>query len=256
MEINNINLDKFIFQKPDNWDKLPLYKKIGYYGTTLNELYSPYVHKLRAKEIVKEMCGDKLKVANVIRILKSPKDLHQSDINPDFIIKSVHGSGWNININKFTLVDACIKQLHEWNKPYIGITWGENQYKSIKPGFFIEEKINDKFSGKSGNADVYMLRCIKGEPIIISVKRGKIQNNYTLDWNIIDKSNFDMDKPIELDRLIELSKILSQPFEFVRIDFYISIESDIYFSEFTFTPNAGNQLYSDNIEKYFGTLWK
>ena len=56
--------------------------------------------------------------------------------------------------------------------------------------------------------------------------------------------------------MIELSKLLSMPFEFVRIDFYISADSDIYFSEFTFTPSAGYQLYSDQIEEKFGALWK
>lgn len=244
----------FLVRKPTEWSNMPFYKKIAYYKTTLNRLYAPYVDKLCAKKIVKDICGDKIKVANVVKILKSPEDLNMSDLDANHIIKSIHGSGWNINIDKSTNINECNDKLKKWNIPYT--INGEKQYNYIKPGFFIEEKINDKFSGKSGNADVYMLRCIRGEPFIISVKRGNIQNNYTLDWNIIDKLNFHLNKPNELDRMIELSKLLSMPFEFVRIDFYISADSDIYFSEFTFTPSAGYQLYSDQIEEKFGALWK
>ena len=67
---------------------------------------------------------------------------------------------------------------------------------------------------------------------------------------------FTINKPNELDKMINLSRILSKPFEFVRIDFYISKNSDIYFCEFTFTPNSGFQVYSDDIEFKLGTLWK
>lgn len=56
----------FTFEKPDRWTTMPLYKKIAYYGRTLNELYAPYVNKLTAKQIVKDMCGDMIQVAPII----------------------------------------------------------------------------------------------------------------------------------------------------------------------------------------------
>jgi hypothetical protein len=244
----------FIFSKPNNWNKMPLYKKIGYYKTVLNRFYAPYVNKLTAKKIVKDLCGDKIHVSRVIRILNGPNDLDSSDLNIRHIIKSIHGSGWNINIDETTTIENSKKLLNEWNTPYL--INGEKQYQYINPGFFIEEKIDDKFSGVSGAADVFMIRCIKGEPITIGVKRGTIQNSYTINWELLDKEQFNIDKPTELDRMIELSKILSRPFEFVRIDFYIDKQSNIYFSEFTFTPAAGYQLYPLEIEERLGLLWQ
>jgi hypothetical protein len=245
----------FTFPKPDGWATMPLYKKIAYYGTTLHALYAPYVHKLTAKQIVKDMCGDMIQVAPVIRILHGPSDIRSSDLNVRHIIKSIHSSGANISIESSTTTSECIQKLNQWNVPYIGIQWGELQYKTIKPGFFIEEKIVDIHGVQTGSADVYMFRCIKGYPVTIGVKRGTIQNSYDMNWNLIADKKIDVERPEALDKMITLSTILSAPFEFVRVDFYVSVHS-IYFSEFTFTPAAGLQLYSDQLENDLGALWQ
>ena len=55
--------------------------------------------------------------------------------------------------------------------------------------------------------------------------------------------------------LKNISTILSAPFEFVRMDFYIDIEDKIYLSEYTFTPAAGFQYYSCKVEKELGKIW-
>lgn len=250
----------FTFHKPDGWAAMPFYKKIKYYATTLNELYAPYVDKLKAKKIVKDLCGDMIHVASVIRILNGPDDIHQSDMNTRHIIKSIHGCSSNISIESSTRISDCIEKLNRWNVPYIGIQqYGELQYKTITPGFFIEEKIVDADGVKTGKADVYMIRCIKGRPITIGVfsyKRGNIQNLYDVNWNLLEPKQMNIDRPKALDKMIDLATILSAPFEFVRIDFYLSVNSNIYFSEFTFTPSAGYQVYSAQHENKLGALWQ
>lgn len=256
--MSQYNTDKslFTFNKPETWNYMPLFEKISYYKNTLHEHYAPYVDKLIAKRIVKDLCGDKIHVANVVRVLSGPDDISESDLNTDHIIKAVHGSGWNINIKDSTTIEECKNKLHKWNVIYTGDSTGEPQYKYIKPGFFIEEKVNDKNTGKTGEADVYMFRCVRGEPITIGVKRGDIQNSYTIKWEQFGKKMLEIERPAEIDKMIELARILSEPFEFVRIDFYLSADSEIYFSEFTFSPAGGNPVYSMNIEKHLGSLWK
>ena len=46
------------FKKPPNWTNLAFYHKIKYYGKMLTQEYSEYVDKLKAKDIVKKICGD------------------------------------------------------------------------------------------------------------------------------------------------------------------------------------------------------
>jgi hypothetical protein len=84
------------FLKPENWMELPMFKKIYYYGTQLTKEYTEYVDKLQAKNKVKEICGDDIQVAKVVRVLNSYYDLTLDDLNTNYIIKSSHGSGWNI----------------------------------------------------------------------------------------------------------------------------------------------------------------
>ena len=129
----------FSFIKPINWKKLPLYKKIQYYSSQLDGRFAPYVDKIEAKKIVKNICGDDISVASIIRILDNPTDISETDLNVNNMIKASHGSGWNINISHETTVNSVKPMLLRWNRSY-SIT--ERQYTYIKPRFFIEQKVN------------------------------------------------------------------------------------------------------------------
>jgi hypothetical protein len=257
----------FTFKKPENWPTLPLYKKINIYKTVLTQHYAPYIDKLQAKQIVKEICGDAIKVAKVVRVLSGPNDIQLSDINTNYMIKSTHASGWNINIKKNTVVPEIPKILNLWNRIFTAAEQ-EVQYNYLTPKFFIEEKINDIHSGFSGKATVFMIRCIHGVPQSIRVLDGNgIDTSYTPSWELekayirqINNTNkahqIQLEKPKQLEEMLRLAALLSQPFEFVRIDFYLSKDNSIYFSEFTFTPGGGSQYFSDEKELELGKLWQ
>ena len=151
------------------------------------------------------------------------------------------------NINKIK------NKLNIWNKTY---SFTEKQYIYIKPQFFIEEKINDNLIGITGKAIVWMIRCIRGIPISIGVKYNNIQNIYDTDFNLIgdNKLPIIINKPSNLERILEISRILSKDFEFVRMDFYLGNDK-IYFSEYTFTPNNGMQTFPIEMEMELGKLW-
>jgi hypothetical protein len=63
-----------------------------------------------------------------------------------------------------------------------------------------------------------------------------------------------IEKPNRLDKMLTLAAKLSQPFEFVRIDFYY-VDEKIYFSEYTFTPAGGKQVFPLDLEIKYGALW-
>ena len=172
-------------------------------------------------------------------------------------MKSSHASGWNYDFSNAKSIQNIKVLLNNWNKHYEGCE--ENHYKFILPRFFIEEKIKDNYLGITGNAITYMFRCIHGKPITIGVKYKDNQNSYDIDWNLLDKPNIteiEINKPIKLNKMIEICEILSEDFEFVRIDLYLSTNDSIYFSEYTFTPHSGLQFFNDEQEKYYGALWK
>jgi len=243
-----------IFSKPNNWMELPMFKKIYHYGNQLTEEYAEYVDKLQAKSKVKQLCRDDIQVAKVIRILDSYSDLTENDLDTNYIIKSSHASGWNIYNDEFITLDQAITKLNGWNRKYSS---NEKQYSFIKPQFFIEEKICDSILGYTGHACVYMFRCIHSNPISIGVKYKKTQNSYDINWNLIQvpKIPFEIPKPKCLSKLLNLCKVLSSNFEFVRLDFYIGKDDVIYFSEFTFTPAGGYQVFDIETEIKQGLMW-
>lgn len=241
--------------KPVNWSQLPLYKKILHYREQLDERFAPYVDKLKAKQIVKEVCGDAIQVARVVRILSGPDDVTQEDLNPNHMIKATHGCGWNVNISDQTDLAAVHKRLAGWNRPYNSDV--EHQYAFIEPRFFIEEKIQDP-SAPAGRALVYMFRCINGIPVTVGVKAfDGTQNSYDLEWNLLAAPAlpFEVPRPAQLPQMIAMAKALSRPFEFVRIDFHLDSAGQIFFSEYTFTPAGGTRIFSEQIEYILGSMW-
>ena len=261
------HIKSIIRKRPKNWSSLPLYKKVAIYQTYLGPLHAPFVDKLIAKKIVKSICGDDIDVAPVIRILESPQDLRDSDLQPNYLIKAAHGSKWNIDPAREVgrrSRSHIIQQLQLWNRTYSpGL---EKQYSTILPRFFVEEKIVDKYHenyaslGKNmascDDAIVYMCRVIYGRVVSISARLGDLRNDYDRNWNVIGAFQlpFIQDKGC-FERMIRNAEKLAAPFEFVRMDFYLGADEKIYFSEFTFSPTCGLSTLPGNLEYTLSRYW-
>jgi len=275
--------NKLTFVKPLGWSMYPLYKKIKYYASIIDYRYSIYVDKIEAKKIVNYLTKGQIKTAKIIKILENQDDITEEDINENHIIKATNGCARNIDLSIFIKdnnnnnnsnnLDLIKNKIKDFYNTY-GLDTKENQYKWIKPRVFIEEKIYDKRLGKTGNADVYMIRCIKGNPVSIGYKMMEEDINllFDLNWNLIAKAkshdtikNQDNkinnkillpNKPKKLNEMLKYARILSSRFEFVRIDYYIDENDELYFSEFTFTPAGGNKVFEEDTEYSLGLLWK
>jgi hypothetical protein len=244
----------FTFKKPITWKYMPLYEKIKYYSTIIDEHYAPYIDKIAVKHIVREMCPT-IQTAVLVRVLSSPHDICDADLNPNHLLKAAHGCGWNIRLDGSTPIEKIRENLLTWITNY---SKDEKQYTYVKPAFFIETIINDKYTGSTGQARVFMFRCIRGKPISVGVRHGRgddRQNSYTPEFKFMDTPVFEMTKPSQWETMLEKASILSARFEFVRVDFYIGVDEEIYFSEFTFTPAGGNRVFSMDIERKLGKLW-
>lgn len=239
--------------KPLFWNAYSFSKKISIYKNYLGKEYSIYVDKLSAKEIA---ISYGIKVAPLIKVLKNTDDIIQDDLKTGYILKASHGSGWNIFLNETQNVEEIKSQLKYWNKPYT--KYNEVQYKFITPKFFIEQQIVDKYLKRSGSL-VYMIRCIYGNPIPnIRVRYDQKVNSYNFAWEQIEKFELDIkiEKPKYLSEMINYAKDMSKQFEFVRMDFFIDENDDIYFSEYTFTPGAGHSMNSQMLEMVDSSYWK
>ena len=85
----------------------------------------------------------------------------------------------------------------------------------------------------------------------------------TLDWQFAKYTRSDYvplerlpPRPINLEKMIELAKVLSKGTRFLRVDFY-EINGRIYFGELTFHPNAGfNPFEKEEYDQELGSFMK
>lgn len=182
-----------------------------------------------------------------------------------FVLKCNHDSGGLVicqDKNKFVLSKAkkIIENSLKDNFFYIG---REYQYKNIKPKILCEKFISD-----NGNVPMdYKIYCFNGIPDSILVCKDRFKNNshraqyffYDLEWNFLrynkgddNIENPNIDKPKNLEKMIEIAKELSKDFIFARIDLY-NINGKIYFGEITLTPNSGfDPDITMQTDLYFG----
>lgn len=235
---------------------MPLYEKIGVYAQHLDERYAPYIDKLEAKAIVTAALPD-LQVAPVIRVLKDHADITTADLGASNLLKAAHGCGWNIPLDGSAPLLEIHDALQSWaSAPY---STKEKQYTYVKPRYFIESILDDKYTGKSGKARVFMVRCIHGKPVSVGVRLGNgssVQNSYSPSFKLLEPEKFPFEKPAQWETLLQYAEVLAAPFEFVRMDFYIGSDEKIYFSEYTFTPAGGHRVFPIHLEHTFGKLWR
>ena len=173
------------------------------------------------------------------------------DILPQrFVLKCNHGCGWNIICEDKSKLDIekSIAQLNKWMKIDFGSITPEKHYHYIKPLIMCEQ-----FLPVENYRDVkdYKIHCFNGVPKFIGVcydrdivtrhSQGVI---YSTDWKRLyylkdddPNDNVNIERPTALERLLEVSKKLSEGIPYVRVDLY-AVEDKVFFGELTFSPDG------------------
>ena len=175
------------------------------------------------------------------------EDIDFLSLPEQFVLKCNHDSGsWIICKDKKHLDYAAAKKklekalrvnyYHYQNKQ-----WG---YDHIQP-YILAEKYLDKEKIE------YQVFCNNGIPLFFLVrtdlgdKKGEGYNIcYSLDWEKKDYrlNNYpdvELDRPIHLDEMLHISKILSKNTLHLRVDFY-ETDGQLYIGELTFYSNGGD----------------
>lgn len=119
----------------------------------------------------------------------------------------------------------------------------ERNYKNLKRRLICEEMLP---TGKETKD--YKIFCFRGHPRLIQVdidRHTKHKRNiYDINWNSIAvEYNFpngdEQPAPEKLKEMLLLAKVLSNQFEFVRIDFFV-IDEKVYLGEITHCPESAH----------------
>lgn len=163
------------------------------------------------------------------------------------MLKCNHGCGYNIlckDKNKLD-IESTKRTLNKWLKEDYWKRYCELQYKYVNRKIIAEEYLGD-------NISTYKFYCFNGEPKIMYLSSASETGelDYYLDffdmqWNHMDyclkehaNYPYKIEKPDMFDEMADVSRELSAPFPFVRVDLYC-IQQTIYLSELTFLPTGG-----------------
>lgn len=239
-------------------------------------------YKLNYKNSLMTICADKYLVRSYVEergysdylpelygVYDSYDEIDFTILPESFAIKCNNGSGTNIFIDdkkkmNTSEIEKIVRSWDKVNTLSIGREW---VYKDIEQKIIIEELLvpNDNFQMENGLND-YKIMCFNGNPKYIWVDVNRSHNHkrnfYDLDWNLLevtsDKAQYSgtIERPIGLEKMIEIARKFSKDFPFVRVDFY-SINSKVYIGELTFYPWSGTvQFDPDNFDYHLGDLFE
>lgn len=221
----------------------------------LNRFWQPQIKadcadKYKAKLYLKE-CGLSELIVPLIGVWNTPEEIDFDNLPQQFVLKTNHGCGTNIICTDKDRLDVeeTRDKLRSWLKVDYGKQFNERHYSKIKRCIIAEEFLH---TGEFP-AD-YKIHCFNGEPYCFlfypkHTDKTCERISFSLDWQRRyfikeeEKYQYDIPRPENLEKMLEYARILSQPFPYVRVDFYES-GGRLYLGEFTFTPFS-------NIMDYF-----
>ena len=223
--------------------------KIAYmaFRTDTSE-WSRLADKVRVREYVEE-CGYGDYLPKLYGIWEQADEVDFANLPGAFVIKTNNASATNILVRDKSNIDeaALRKQLAIWLKTDYGYRTCQPHYSRIKPLILAEEFLVNK--GDESPLKDYKFYCINGAPLYVIVYTDRVTNSHDMKRTIYDMNwerhqeflgrhavpGPEINKPQSFEKMKEIAGKLSQPFQFVRIDFY-EINSQPVFGEMTFTP--------------------
>ena len=226
--------------------------------------YADLADKVKAPEYVKSKGLEKILLKHY-GVWKRADDINLESLPNKFILKPNNGSGGHVICRDKTSFDFdAAKRILQSNLDRGCHYAYEPHYNLIEPRILCEELLD---LGEGKVLTDYKFTCVKGKiaDIFLAGENSKGERKYAtvdLNWNPLP---YTLDsflltplppKPDKLDEMVEYAKILSQDFDFVRVDLY-EHEGKVYFSELTFSPWGGFMYsYNDYGLKTIGKMFE
>lgn len=214
-----------------------------------NPLHTMMVDKYLVKDYVSKTIGEKY-VIPTLEKWNSADEIDVSKLPNQFVLKCNNDSGGIIICkSKDDFDEKRAKKMLGLRVKNNGFWYGrEWPYKNVKPCIFAEKYLEN--SCDSGLID-YKIHVFNGIPKFILVCQDRYSESgiketfYSTEWKKInikrpdcDISINDIERPDELDDMLNISRRLSNGSPFVRVDLYV-VDHRIYFGELTFYPKSG-----------------
>ena len=220
--------------------------------------YTMMADKLAVRPYIAEKIGEEHLVP-LLGVWESADDIDFDALPEQFVLKCNHNSGLGLCIckDKSTLnIKKVRSELEKGLKQDFFTVSREWQYKDIPHRILAEKYLKDEKQNEKSGIINYKVTCFNGEPKYIYVSsniEGKKNDRLSLltpEWENAPFTHkrykpFDTlpPKPLNYDKMLEYSRILSETIPCLRVDFY-EVGGQLYFSELTFNTAGGFTQYS------------
>lgn len=226
-----------------------------------NPMYTNLVDKYEVRKFVAEKIGSQYLIP-IYGVYNSFEEIDFDKLPNQFVLKCTHDSGGIIickdknNLN----IEEAKKKLNRSLKSNYYWKFREWPYKHVKPRIICEKYMVDE-SGEE--LKDYKFFCFNGIPKVLYVASNRGVDTrfdfFDLNFNKLPiiknkykNSQQRITKPENFEKMIKLSKVLSEGIPHVRVDFY-NINGKIYFGELTFYHFSGLEMFfPEKYDEIFG----
>lgn len=234
--------EKLNLRSPESFNQKLQWYKLNYCPNS--PLVVSCTDKFQVRDYVNKKGYSSL-LTPLIGVWDSVKEIDWNILPDKFVLKCTHGCAYNILCNDKSSFDINLakRQLNKWQKENFAAFNVEIHYEKIeKHRIICEEYLGDIIID-------YKFFCFNGKPKFFYVSSDLVHDREA------EMGFFDMNgKKIPLVRndykdigqiempkcfraMVQATKVLSEEFPFVRVDFFLVGES-FRFAELTFTPGA------------------
>lgn len=214
--------------------------------------YTTMVDKYAAKKWVADRIGEQY-IIPTLGVWEHFDEIDFDGLPEQFVLKCTHDSGGVVLVADKSKLDKKaakrkIEKHLKYNYYYGGREW---PYKNVPPRIIAEPYLTDESGTELKD---YKIFNFDGQPKLIQVDYGRFaehkRNLYSTDWQYIEASilyptdpDHQIEKPKNLDKMLELAHKLSEGYPHVRTDFY-NIDGKILFGELTLLHGSGFEKFT------------
>ncbi len=210
--------------------------------------YTTMVDKFAVKEYVAKLIGEEY-IIPTLGVWDTPEEINWDELPNQFVLKTTHDSGTVIvckdkNEIDFKIVKKRLKKSLKKNYFYHGREW---PYKNVKRRIIAEQYMEDA----DGVLNDYKFFCFDGKVKFLYIATERQNKNEDVKFDFFDKqfthlsvcqshinANIMPIKPINFEKMIQLSELLTKNIPQVRVDWY-EVKNTIFFGELTFFHMGG-----------------
>ena len=254
----NVGYEIDFSKKPKTFNEKIQFRKLY----DKNPLYSICADKYRVREYVKNKIGEEYLIPLYLVTDKLTEE--QWDKLPNsFVAKANHNSGPVQIVKDKTKVNKkeIIKELNNQLKLDYGILSMEKYYSNIPRKIIVEKFLANSIKD-------FRFHVFKNEDdllnIFVQITDSELEESImynALTWTKINVGNGykikdgEYKKPLNYQKMLDVTKILASDFDYVRVDLY-NLDGKIYFGELTFCDCSGFGKFTDEKWDYeFGNYW-